>query len=208
MENDYSENTSLTEIVSEQEAAPAQGSSFWRFILDILETLVLSALLFLAINTISARIRVDGFSMEPTLRNGEFVIVNKLAYRFGAPTIGDVIVFHYPRDPEQEYIKRVIGLAGDQVKISNGQVVVNGQAISEPYIAAAPRYDSEWSVPEGSLFVLGDNRNNSSDSHNWGPVPMGNVIGKALFVYWPPNEWGLIEDPLAVERGAVRGGLK
>jgi len=198
MENEYSENAPLTEVVSEQEAAPVRESSFWRFLLDILETLVLSGLLFLAINTISARIRVDGFSMEPTLRNGEFVIVNKLAYRFGLPTIGDVIVFHYPRDPEQEYIKRVIGLAGDQVKISNGQVMVNGQAISEPYIAAAPRYDSEWSVPDGSLFVLGDNRNNSSDSHNWGPVPMENVIGKALFVYWPPTEWGLIEDPPAV----------
>ena len=76
--------------------------------------------------------------------------------------------------------------------------MVNGQAITEPYIAAAPRYDSEWSVPESSLFVLGDNRNNSSDSHNWGPVPMENVVGKALFVYWPPTEWGLIQDPLSV----------
>ena len=198
MENEYSDNSSLTEIVSEQDTIQKQGPGIWRFLLDILETLVLSGILFLAINAISARIRVDGFSMEPTLRNGEFVIVNKLAYRFGKPSIGDVIVFHYPRDPAQEYIKRVIGLSGDQVKISNGQVMVNGQAITEPYIAAAPRYDSEWSVPESSLFVLGDNRNNSSDSHNWGPVPMENVVGKALFVYWPPTEWGLIQDPLSV----------
>jgi signal peptidase I len=197
MENDFSENSSIVDLPPEQEGGEKKGSGFWRFLLDILETVVLSVLLFLAINTISARIRVDGFSMEPTLRNGEFVIVNKLAYQFGKPGTGDVIVFHYPRDPEQEYIKRVIGLAGDKVKIAGGQVLVNGKLIDEPYIAAPPRYESEWEVPQDSLFVLGDNRNNSSDSHNWGPVPMQNVIGKALFVYWPPEQWGLIEHPIA-----------
>jgi signal peptidase I len=91
----------------------------------------------------------------------------------------------------------VIGLSGDTVKITNGQVLVNGNPIEEPYISAPPRYESEWQVPPESLFVLGDNRNNSSDSHNWGPVPLENVIGKALFVYWPPEEWGLIEHPIA-----------
>jgi signal peptidase I len=195
IQNEYTESTTTVDPDSDQSETPRKSSSIWRFLLDVLETIVLSVLLFLAINTISARIRVDGFSMEPTLRNGEFVIVNKLAYRFGEPIIGDVIVFHYPRDPEQEYIKRVIGLSGDQVRIAAGQVYVNEQPIAEPYIAAPPRYDSQWSVPENSLFVLGDNRNNSSDSHNWGPVPMENVIGKALFVYWPPDEWGLIQHP-------------
>jgi len=136
--------------------------------------------------------------MEPTLRNGEFVIVNKLAYKFGKPAIGDVIVFHFPRDPKQEYIKRVIGLSGDTVNITNGQVFVNQQPINEPYIASPPRYESNWVVPENALFVLGDNRNNSSDSHNWGPVPAENIIGKALLVYWPPNKWGLIEHPITV----------
>jgi signal peptidase I len=164
-----------------------------RFFLDIIETLLLSVLLFVAINAVSARIRVDGYSMEPTLHDSEFVIVNKLAYKFGQPTYGDVIVFHYPRDPEQEYIKRIIGLPGDSVKITNGQVFINGQALEEPYIAASPNYQAEWSVPEGSLFVLGDNRNNSSDSHNWGPVPVDYVVGKALVVYWPPENWGLID---------------
>ena len=172
------------------------GSGFFRFLLDILETVVLSAVLFVGINAISARIRVDGFSMEPTLHNGEFVIVNKLAYRFGDPTHGDVIVFRYPRDPDQEYIKRVIGLPGDRIRIINGEVYVNDERIDEPYIAAAPRYQSEWRVPDESLFVLGDNRNNSSDSHNWGPVPLDYVIGKALFVYWPPESWGSIGKPL------------
>jgi signal peptidase I len=198
MQNDYSELPTVVETAPEEGAEPKKGTSAWRFILDVLETIVLSVVLFLAINAVSARIRVDGFSMEPTLHNGEFVIVNKLTYRFSHPGIGDVIVFRYPRNPQEEYIKRVIGLPGDRVVVTNGQVSVNGYALNEPYIASAPRYNSDWTVPENSLFVLGDNRNNSSDSHNWGPVPMENVIGKALFVYWPPNEWGFIEHPTTV----------
>ena len=205
MDNEFSESTTEStpdaQIFPEQSEAVKQKSGFWRFLLDVVETVVLSVLLFAGINTVSARIRVDGFSMEPTLRNGEFVIVNKLAYKLGGPTIGDVIVFHYPRDPSQEYIKRVIGLPGDQVKVSGGQVFVNGNQLDEPYIASPPRYNSEWEVPEGGLFVLGDNRNNSSDSHNWGTVPLENIIGKALFVYWPPDQWGLIAHPVLANAG-------
>lgn len=172
------------------------GAGVLRFFLDVAETIILAAVLFVGINAVSARIRVDGFSMEPTLHDGEFVIVNKLAYRFGAPERGDVIVFRYPRDPQQEYIKRIIGLPGDTIKIVNGTVYINDTILNEPYVAAAPRYQSEWVVPDVSVFVLGDNRNNSSDSHNWGPVPMENVIGRALFVYWPPQAWGTIEHPI------------
>jgi signal peptidase I len=182
-----------SETLTEQPAQPPRRAGMLRILFDILETIILSVLLFAAINAVSARIRVDGFSMEPTLKSGEFVVVNKLAFKLGSPKLGDVIVFHYPRDPEQEYIKRVIGVPGDHVVVSNGKVFVNDQEIEEAYIAAAPVYQSEWIVPENSLFVLGDNRNNSSDSHNWGPVPMENVIGKAIFVYWPPENWGAID---------------
>jgi len=182
-----------TEIYPDPEIPFQRRSGVVRFLIDILETLVLSVLLFAGINVISARIRVDGYSMEPTLNSGEFVFVNKLAYRIGEPKRGDVIVFHYPRDPKQEYIKRIIGLPGDHLQVSNGTIYVNGNPITEPYIAASPQYQNEWDVPENTLFVLGDNRNNSSDSHNWGPVPMDYVIGKAFFVYWPPENWGAIE---------------
>lgn len=175
-------------------AEPKRGrSSLRRITLDVLETLFISAVLFLAINAISARIRVDGFSMEPSLHSGEFVIVNKLGYKFGSPERGDVIVFHFPRDPEQEYIKRVIGLPGDKVVVAGQQVQVNGVVLDEPYILQPPKYTGTWEVPEGHLFVLGDNRNNSSDSHNWGLVPLDYVVGKALIVYWPVEEWGLVE---------------
>lgn len=176
-----------------------ERSGLARMLLDILETLVLSVLLFVGINAISARIRVDGYSMEPTLHTGEFVIVNRLAYQIGSPKVGDVIVFHYPRDPQQEYIKRIIGLGGDTVRVEGGQVYVNGQRLYEPYIAAPPAYRNVWHVPKDSLFVLGDNRNNSSDSHNWGFVPMNYVVGKAIAVYWPPNDWGLITHPNLVK---------
>jgi signal peptidase I len=190
MENDL--EGLQTEIVPESPASSKGRSGVTRFVIDVLETLVLSVVLFALINAVSARIRVDGYSMEPTLHSGEFVIVNKLSYWLGSPQMGDIIVFHFPRDPEQEYIKRVIGLPGDEVEISGGLVRVNGQVIDEPYIAAPPVYESSWTVAEDSLFVLGDNRNNSSDSHNWGSVPYDNVVGKALIVYWPPPDWGLV----------------
>lgn len=172
---------------------PAGSSiSIRQTLLDLVETLALAAVLFFAINAISARVRVDGFSMLPTLQNGEYVLVNRLAYRADLPDHGDIIVFASPVN-EQDLIKRVIGLPGDQLRISGGQVYLNGQTLEEPYIAAAPLYDGEWTVPEGQLFVLGDNRNDSSDSHAWGLLPVENVIGKAVLIYWPPEDWNLIE---------------
>lgn len=164
-----------------------------RFALDIIETLVLAVVLFLGINAISARVRVDGFSMQPTLEDGEFVLVNKMSYRFGDVSRGDIIVFHFPLNPEEELIKRVIGLPGDQVLVQNNLVYVNGQLLSEPYIAQSPLYAGEWTVLDGQIFVLGDNRNNSNDSKDWGLLPAENVVGKAVLIYWPPPMWDVLE---------------
>jgi signal peptidase I len=173
---------------------PAEEKMNWgRFTLDIIETLVLAVILFLAINAISARVRVDGFSMRPTLQDGEFVLVSKLNYQFGTVQRGDIIVFHFPMDPKQELIKRVIGLPGDHITVGAGTVSVNGQVLNEPYIAAAPAYSGNWDVPDGQLFVLGDNRNDSSDSHSWGLLPARNVVGKAVVIYWPPPLWEVIK---------------
>jgi signal peptidase I len=191
-------NRNLTEVDSSISQPKEQRSGFFRFVVDVLETLVLAVVLFVSINLISARIRVDGDSMNPTLISGEYVIVNRVSYRLGSPQRGDIIVFHFPRDPREEYIKRVIGLPGDQVEINQGQVYVNGQPLDESYLKVKTNYSGTWQVPEGQLFVLGDNRNNSSDSHDWGTVPMDYVVGKAILVYWPPPEWGLIDHvPLA-----------
>jgi len=193
LEDFHTETTPTSSAEGDEE--PSSGSSFWHFFRDALETLVLAALLFMAINAVSARIRVDGSSMVPTLSNGQFVMVNRLVYKFGDPAHGDVVVFHYPRDPEQEYIKRIIGLPGDTVTINNGHVYVNGQQLDEPYIAATTRTTGEWQVPGDHIFVLGDNRNNSQDSRSFGFVSMENVIGKAIFIYWPPDEWKIITSP-------------
>lgn len=176
-----------------QPQTPSREVSEWKhFLLDLLETVGLALVLFVIINSVSARVRVDGSSMLPTLHDGEFVLVNKLAYRLGTPTRGDIIVFQSTTEANLDLIKRIVGLPGDQVMIGGGHVRVNGQTLDETYINAAPNYNGEWQVPDGYLFVLGDNRNDSSDSHMWGYLPEQNVIGKALLIYWPPPEWAMI----------------
>lgn len=173
--------------------SPSQEMPEWkRFLFDLLETVGLALILFVIINSVSARVRVDGSSMLPTLHDGEFVLVNKLAYHMGTPTRGDIVVFRSTTDANLDLIKRIIGVPGDRVEIGNARVTVNGQAQVEPYINAEPNYGGQWTVPDGSLFVLGDNRNDSSDSHMWGYLPQQNVIGKALLIYWPPPEWAII----------------
>ncbi len=166
-----------TEMVPDPVPISEKRSGPLRFVIDLVETVALSIILFLVINAVSARIRVDGFSMEPTLQSGEFVVVNKLAYRFAEPARGDVVVFHFPRNPDQEYIKRVIGLPGDRISVADGTVFINGFPLDEPYVKSPPAYENEWVVSESGLFVLGDNRNNSSDSHNWGEVPLELIVG-------------------------------
>ena len=172
--------------------SPASGSRLARLLSEVLQTLVVATIIFLAVNLVTARIRVEGSSMEPSLHDGELVVVNRLAYRWGGPARGDIVVFRFPLDPDRRFIKRVIGLPGELVLIGDGQVSVDGVRLDEPYIAAAPRYNGEWEVQPGQVFVLGDNRNNSSDSQTWGPVPLEQLIGKAVLVYWPPPEAGLI----------------
>jgi signal peptidase I len=176
------------------ETHQSSSGTWMRFALDVLETILLAIILFLVINGISARVRVEGFSMVPSLQDGEFVLVNRLAYRFGQPQRGDIIVFHHPTDQiKEDLIKRVIGLPGDQVRVQDGAVYVNGTRLKEAYIAAAPTYTDERIVPEGNLYVLGDNRNMSSDSHAWGFVPYKEVIGAAILIYWPLKEVALIQ---------------
>jgi signal peptidase I len=194
--------TTHFEEQAQPEAQPEQKEDWKRFALDILETIVLAVILYFGINAVSARVRVDGFSMNPTLQNGEYILVNRLAYKTGEPARGDIIVFSFPADEGQDLIKRVIGLPGETIQIGNGVVMINGQELQEPYIAQDPLYTDELTVPEGYLYVLGDNRNDSRDSHQWGLLPLENVIGKSVLIYWPPAEWKVInhtEEAFAVK---------
>jgi signal peptidase I len=196
------ENFRTEAIPEPPERNAEEPGGFRRFLLDLLETILLAAVLFIGINAVSARIRVESISMQPTLYEGDFVIVNKLAYKLGAPSRGDVIIFHAPPDPNGEpYIKRVIGLPGDTVEVKGGEVYVNDVPLREPYIKAAPNYHNTYHVPSDALFVLGDNRNNSSDSHSWGSVPIQNVIGKAELVYLPFNHWQVLNEHVAAAAG-------
>lgn len=191
MEHDRLESEQSGDMeISQGMKEPAQGVRWSAFLAETLETLVLAAMMVLAINIFSARIRVDGVSMQPTFYQDDFVIVNKLAYTFGEFERGDVVVFPYPRNPEEDYIKRVIGLPGDHVVIRQGLVTVNDVVLDEPYIAEAPRTDYEITVPDGQLFLMGDNRNSSSDSRVWGTLPEEDVVGKAVFTYWPTEAFG------------------
>lgn len=155
---------------------------------ETIEMILMALVLYILIDAAVGRVVVQKISMIPTLTPGEVLLVNKLKYKFSEIEHGDIITFHYPLDPELDYVKRAIGLPGDEVIVTGGEVTVNGQELYEPYISAAPEYEGVWEVPDDALFVLGDNRNPSADSHVWGFVPMENVIGKAFAVYWPPTK--------------------
>lgn len=177
------------DIAPEQEPArPPKRPAVFNFLWEVLQTLVMAIVLYFMIDAVVGRVRVENISMQPTLHQDQFLLVNKLAYRLGSFERGDIIIFHFPGDPREDYIKRVIGLPGESVEVKDGYVYVNGQKLEEPYIAAQPNYLKSYQVPEDGLFVLGDNRNQSSDSHMWGYVPTQNVVGKALIVYWPLKE--------------------
>jgi signal peptidase I len=183
-------------------AKEEQRGGLPRIIKDILEIVVISAVLFISINAVSARIRVESVSMQPTLFAGNFVVVNKLSFRLGEPERGDIIVFKYPPNPAQDpYIKRVIGLPGEQLRIEDGKVYIDGARFTETYISVNTKQGGDWNIPQDAIFVMGDNRNNSSDSRAWGVVPYENIIGKAVLVYWPPQNWEVLNKPYAFAAG-------
>jgi signal peptidase I len=159
---------------------------------ETLETILLTVIIFLILNTATGRFQVRGSSMEPTLHDGQYLVIGKLIYWIRPPERGDIIVFQPPNSPADDYIKRVVGLPGEQVEIRDGAVWVNGVLLEEPYVANPGFYSSLWSLGDGEYFVLGDNRSNSSDSRSWGVLPVENIIGRAWLCYWPPEEWGLV----------------
>jgi signal peptidase I len=142
-------------------------------------------------------VKVEGTSMMPSLVDQERILINKFVYRMGFESIerGDTVVFWFPRDPSKSYIKRVIGLPGDTIQIRQGQVIVNGSPLDEPYVPDEYRDRNSMpavKVPPGHYFVLGDHRSSSNDSRIWGTVPSQSIYGKAVFVYWPIDRLGSV----------------
>ncbi len=176
----------------EQPPAEQGKSPALEFVTEMVKTVALALILYFIISAVTDRVRVENISMQPTLYEGQLLVISKLSYVFGEPHRGDIIVFHHTQQPPEDYIKRVIGLPGDHVEIDGEKVMVNGVTLNEPYIAAEPDYVGTWDVPAGQLFVLGDNRNRSSNSHVWGFVPESTVVGRAVLIYWPLNKLAIL----------------
>ncbi len=158
-----------------------------RLLLETLEVAVITILVFLLARVFVQNYQVDGPSMTPTLLNGEYILVNKADYFTHGPQRGDVIVFKFPKDPSKDFVKRVIGLPGDTVVTHrDGLVTVDGVTLNEPYVNDHINpVAATWRLGPGQYFVMGDNRGDSYDSRDWGPVPANDILGKAEFVYWP-----------------------
>jgi signal peptidase I len=180
------------ESPAEAEAVPIEPAPGKSLLREIIETVLLTVIIYVAVNFATGRFRIEGSSMEPSMHPNQYVLVDKISYMLGAPRRGDVVVFNYPLATERDFIKRVIGLPGETVTVEGGVVMVDGQPLEEPYIAAPPTYSNTWVLGADEYFVLGDNRNSSSDSHSWGPLHRQYLIGRAIFVYWPPTLWGLV----------------
>lgn len=177
----------------------------YRLVREVLETLVLTVLMFLIIRLAVQNFNVDGHSMEPNLHDQELILVDKWTYLFHPPARGDVVVFQAPPNPSLDYVKRVIGLPGDVISIKDTTVYVNGMALTEPYVRPSNQgnpYPSFMKriIPPNTYFVLGDNRNGSSDSRDWGCLPRENIVGRAALVYWPfgQDNNGLLPNEAAV----------
>jgi signal peptidase I len=156
--------------------------------------LILPIVVSWMLNTSTVRVRQDGFSMGITLPNGGYILADRLSYNKNDPQRGDVIIFRFPVDPELDLIKRVIGLPGETIAVEDGKVSVNGTLLEESYITEPPAYNGSWVVPEGQYFVLGDNRNDSRDSHQWGFLPRENIVAEAVWIYLPLEHFGKIDN--------------
>ena len=179
---------------------------------DIIEAVVLAAVVFLLLQSTVRNFKVDGSSMDPTLEGGQYLLVNRLVYlrldmerlsgivpfwqaedttpRYAvhSPNRGEIIVFKFPRDETKDFVKRVVGLPGEVIEMKNGDVIINGEVLEEPYLAPNNKDNSTRDpiqLKDGEYYVLGDNRARSNDSRNWGPVPEANLRGKVWMVYWP-----------------------
>jgi signal peptidase I len=162
---------------------------------DILETILIALLLAVLIRVfIIETFVVDGPSMEATLWDGQRLLVSKMAYRFSEPKRGDVVIFRYPLDPSKDYVKRVIAVGGDTIEVRMGRVYVNSERREEPYVLNPGLYDMRSTiVPEGCVFVMGDNRTNSEDSRSFGPIKVESLKGKAIAVIWPLKSAGFLK---------------
>lgn len=220
-ERDSQRDTSELPLIAPEETNVQHRSAVW----EIVETLLLAVFIFIAVRSVVLNFRVDGLSMEPSLDSGQMLLVNRqiyahfdthalvnwlpfvelegehVIYPFHPPQRGDIVVLHPPVDNGRPYIKRVIGLPGDRLSIHDGAVYVNGERLNEPYLHGIATAWSgsigqeEITIADDEVFVLGDNRNNSTDSRVFGPIKIDEIIGKAWISYWPSDRLDILSTP-------------
>ena len=191
--DDSHSQTACTTALEETRDEADRRSSFKAILREVVETAIMTLVIFLLVRAGFQNFRIEGQSMETNLHDGEFLIVNKLLYYIHPPQRGDVVVFHSPQNPRKDFIKRVVGLPGEEVELIDGEVYADGVRLYETYISN--RGGRSWGpevIGEFEYFVLGDNRDNSSDSRSWGMLDGNAIIGKAWVSYWPPRTWGLV----------------
>ncbi len=184
-----------TESLVPSEEESREPSMAWMLLRELVETVVLSLVIFLLIRQVVQNYRIESHSMEPNFYEGQFILVNKFAYKFGSPERGDVIVFHNPENTSEDYIKRVIGLPGDTLEIRNQKIYINGKVLEEPYPQNRIRPSTQYGpavIEPNHLFVMGDNRPNSSDSRYFGQLSENLIVGHAWIRLWPLAKFGLI----------------
>lgn len=178
--------------------------SIFHFFFDVLESIVVALAIFVVVYLfLYSPHQVKGASMEPNFHDGQYILTNKYDYRFNDPKRGDVIVFKSPQNPDVDYIKRIIGLPGERIKLVNNHYYINDVELIEPYIGSDLytyngsylKENMEIVVPENYYFVSGDNRPRSSDSREWGPIERSSIIGKSQLRYFPFDQFGLIQAP-------------
>ena len=183
-------------VATVSESAPLRVR-VWRAVWELLHDLSVAVLFcFFLITFVAQAFRVQGTSMEPLLRDGDRIVVNKFVYRFQPIERGNVVVFWYPQDPSVSFIKRIVGLPGDLIEIRSGRVFVNDELVPEDYLHEDFRDQSSHypdRVQKGHYFVLGDHRSSSNDSRTWGEVPQKYVYGQAVFRFWPLSQLGTID---------------
>jgi signal peptidase I len=193
MVDDLHNQATYNPVLEETPTEGEQKLTIKAIVREVVETAIMTLLIFLVVRLAFQNFRIEGQSMEANLHDGQFLIVNKLVYYLHPPQRGDVVVFHSPENPNKDFIKRVVGLPGEEVEMVDGRVHVNGVPLHEMYIHDPTQ--RSWGpevVGEFEYFVLGDNRSNSSDSRSWGMLDGNSIIGKAWFSYWPPQYLGAV----------------
>jgi signal peptidase I len=163
---------------------------------DVIETMLLVAIAFLVINALIGRFRIEQVSMEPNLHEGEYVIVDKVSYSLRPPERGEIVVLKNPSPSAPDLIKRIVGLPGETVEVRSEGVYINGQPLSEPYVQQPMgTIQAAVTLAADQYFVMGDNRGNSQDSRYFGSRPIGDIVGRAWIIYWPPSDWQVLSRP-------------